>query len=379
MMLPPPGMGGPAAPAMAGGAAATIPATAPVSQGGGSAGSGGSVNPNAGATLVPASVVTPAAGAVGRERPQPSADVLAATRLAWELARAGDLRNYLLDWAVGKFRSSSGSETVVISNDGSGYVPDGVYLPRDVRLLVADPLVEREFRDYWFGWQDPARVLVAYAGLRAANGWQLVAAASTGPVDALREVHIECGWADRERSPLTNENWQPPGLDGLHVHRLELEYPSLYEGLQRVAKVGGPYHERVMWPLASQLWTAARAARVDIPPVLRSVWKILEANSEPPAEVWEEFGRELNRYSIMEVGVKRAGFGCASPAADPSDREAYRAHWLVARTMEVIGGWEHRPLPLADMAYAASAIGRGDIRAELEPRLRMIEDELRQS
>jgi hypothetical protein len=109
------------------------------------------------------------------------------------------------------------------------------------------------------------------------------------------------------------------------------------------------------------------------------VWKILEANSEPPAEVWEEFGRELNRYSIMEVGVKRAGFGCASPAADPSDREAYRAHWLVARTMEVIGGWEHRPLPLADMAYAASAIGRGDIRAELEPRLRMIEDELRQS
>ena len=51
----------------------------------------------------------------------------------------------------------------------------------------------------------------------------------------------------------------------------------------------------------------------------------------------------------MEVGVKRAGFGCAAPAADPSDREAYRAHCLVARTMEVFGGWEHRPLPLADM------------------------------
>ena len=169
MMLPPPGMGGPASPAVAGGAAATVPATASASSGGGGAGAGAAVNPNAGATLVPASVVTPAAGAVGRERPQPSVDVLAATRLAWELARAGDLRNYLLDWAVGKFRSSSGSETVVISNDGSGYVPDGVYLPRDVRLLVADPLVEQEFRDYWFGWQDPARVLVAYAGLRAAE------------------------------------------------------------------------------------------------------------------------------------------------------------------------------------------------------------------
>ena len=169
----------------------------------------------------------------------------------------------------------------MISNDGSGYVPEGVYVPRDVRLLVADPLVEKEFRDYWFGWQDPARVLVAYARLRATgNEWQLVAAASTGPVDALREAHIECGWADREHSPLASENWQPPGLDGLHVHRLELEHPDLYEGLQRVANAEGPYHDRLMWPLASQLWAAARTSGVDVPLVLRSVWKILEANGQ---------------------------------------------------------------------------------------------------
>ena len=54
-----------------------------------------------------------------------------------------------------------------MSNEGSGYVPEGMYLPRDVRVMVADPLVGKDFRDYWFGWQDPARVLVAYAGLRA--------------------------------------------------------------------------------------------------------------------------------------------------------------------------------------------------------------------
>jgi hypothetical protein len=329
VMLPPTGMGGPAAQVPAGGA--TVPATVSTTSGGASAGSGGSVSANAAPTVVPASVVTPAAGAEGRVRPQPSVDVLAATRLAWELARAGDLRNYLLDWAVGKFRSSSGLETVVISNDGSGFLPEGVYLPRDVRLLVADPLVEQEFRDYWFGWQDPARVLVAYAGLRAAgNEWQLVAAASTGPLDALREAHIECGWADREHSPLASENWQPPGLDGLHVHRLEFEHPDLYGRLQRVANVEGPYHDRLMWPLASQLWAAARTSGVDVPLVLRSVWKILEANGEPSAEVWAEFGRELDRFSIVEVGVKRAGFGCASPEDDSSGREMYRAHWLMA-------------------------------------------------
>jgi len=52
---------------------------------------------------------------------------------------------------VGKFRY------VVGVGDGGDlerrvrYVPDGVYLPRDVRLLVADTLVEQEFVIYWLG------------------------------------------------------------------------------------------------------------------------------------------------------------------------------------------------------------------------------------
>ena len=174
MMLPPPGMGGPAAPAVAGGAAATVPATAPASSGGGGAGSGGAVNPNAGATLVPASVVTPAAGAAQRVRPL-SPDVLAAAALAWELARSGDVRAYPLDWAVGVFRSPSGSETVVMSGDGSGYVPVGVFLPRSARLMVSDPLVDREFRERWFGWADPARCWLStrhYAGMTSGSWWR---------------------------------------------------------------------------------------------------------------------------------------------------------------------------------------------------------------
>ena len=163
MMLPPPGMGGPAAPLAPGGgpSGATVPATVPAPTGGSSS-SGSGVTANAGPTVVPVSVVTEAGIAAGRE---PST-MCWRTRLAWELARPGDPRKYPLDWAAGVFRSASVSATVVMSNDGSGYVPEGVYLPRDVRLLVADPLVDKDFRDYWFGWQDPARVLLAYAGLR---------------------------------------------------------------------------------------------------------------------------------------------------------------------------------------------------------------------
>ena len=72
--------------------------------------------------------------------------MLAAAALAWSLARSGDVRAYPLDWAVGVFRSPSGSETVVMSGDGSGYVPVGVFLPRSARLMVSDPLVDGEFR-----------------------------------------------------------------------------------------------------------------------------------------------------------------------------------------------------------------------------------------
>ena len=203
-----------------------------------------------------------------------------------------------------------------------------------------------------------------------------MAAATIGPVDALREAHIECGWADRDRSPL-GLDWSPPTLDELHVHRLELEYPDLYGRLQRLAEES-VCHDRLMWPLATQLVQSAFESGAEVPLVLRGVWRTLKANKEPLPEVWEEFDRELNSYTVMKVGAKRAGFQCASPEQDPTDRRVYRDYWLVARAMEMVGGWKRRPLPLADMAYAAAAVGSGNIRAELEPTLTEIEEELRQ-
>jgi hypothetical protein len=54
----------------------------------------------------------------------------------------------------------------------------------------------------------------------------------------------------------------------------------------------------------------------------------------------------------------------------------YGREWLVARTLEHIGGWAGRPLPLADMVYAAAAVGTEDVRQKLAPVLKTIEDEL---
>lgn len=62
----------------------------------------------------------------------------------------------------------------------------GVFVPRSVRVLAADPLVDDYFRQLLFDWANPARVLIEYAQLRAEMGWRLMAAAATGPLTVLR-------------------------------------------------------------------------------------------------------------------------------------------------------------------------------------------------
>jgi hypothetical protein len=382
MMLPSPGMGAPAAfgslsgiaPGVSGsGSAATVPggSTAPPASPAGASAS-------AGPTLVPASVV--AAGAARAERPV-SPDVAAVNALAWELQAACDKRGYPLSWAVGVFRSPAGSETVVMSNDGSGYVPPGVALPRMVRLLTADPLVDKAFRDRWFGWADPARVLVEYAGLRTPTEWKLVAAAANDSVAAFRGAGAEYDEpCKRERCPLATD-WSPPPLDELHVHRLQLEYPDLYDRLQSLAEAEPNLQERVILPISGRLVDSAKSAvDVEVPPILRAVWTTLTTGNEPTPAVWEKYDAENAVFAVLPAAHRPGGFenGAQQPEDVPSSNgEFYRNQWFVARTLEHIGGWSTRPLPLADMTYAAAAIGTADIAQQLEPSLREIENEFR--
>ena len=182
------------------GAASNAPSASPPS----AAGAG------AGATLIPASVVAAGQTAAARERRE-SADAAAAKELAWKLQHAAQAVNYPIEWAVGVFRSPSGTETVITSNDGASYIPAGVFVPRSVRVLATDPLVDDHFRQLWFGWSDPARVLVEYAQLRAELGWRLVAAATTVGVSALRDAGVEhppsC---TRQTNPLLQPGVQVP-------------------------------------------------------------------------------------------------------------------------------------------------------------------------
>jgi len=85
-----------------------------------------------------------------------------AITLAYELLHAS--RMYPgLHWCVGVFKVAAGVETVIVSNDGAGYIPHGVYVPRSTRVLFADPELGTGFQAKYFGWVNPAATMVAYA------------------------------------------------------------------------------------------------------------------------------------------------------------------------------------------------------------------------
>ncbi|KUH91857.1 hypothetical protein [Mycobacterium sp. IS-1556] len=380
MMLPPGSMGPPAGAAPP--PAATVPAGTLAAGSNAPSAAPSSSGAGAGATLIPASVVAAGQTAAARERRE-SADAAAAKELAWKLQHAAQAVGYPIEWAVGVFRSPSGTETVITSNDGASYIPAGVYVPRSVRVLATDPLVDDHFRQLWFGWSDPARVLIEYAQLRAEMGWRLVAAATTGPLTALRDAGVEhppsC---TRQTNPLLQPGQQAaaPGMDGMHEHRLAVLWPDVYPRLLRVMDADPMLQDRIVAAASALLMNTAttQAVAVDggIPNPVRQIWLTRGGDREPNPQQWAEYDAAAKDFNTV-TSIFRPGFvGQADPSETIEELARYRAHWMVARTAELIGGWATRPLPLPDMCYAAAAAGNVHIRDLIVESLASVEEDL---
>ncbi|MGF6887650.1 hypothetical protein ABIA39_006245 [Nocardia sp. GAS34] len=93
-------------------------------------------------------------------------------------------------WAVSVMRGSAGAGVFITSNEGRGWLPPGLFLPREVSTpwLWDEVLADDGQGSPWEGVSDPARVLIEFGlawGPRA--GAELSALASSGPIDpALR-------------------------------------------------------------------------------------------------------------------------------------------------------------------------------------------------
>ncbi|MET9489854.1 type VII secretion target [Nocardia sp. NPDC006630] len=111
--------------------------------------------------------------------------VLARTLLGAVLA-AVDAPAIGLSWAVSVMRGPEGSALFITSNEGRGWLPAGLFLPRAVSSpWVWDELLGAEGGSPWEGVSDPARVLAEFGlawGPRAGAG--LSALVSSGPIDS---------------------------------------------------------------------------------------------------------------------------------------------------------------------------------------------------
>ena len=294
--------------------------------GGGNAPSSTPSTAGAGATLIPASVVAAGQTAAARKRRE-SADAAAAKELAWKLQHAAQTVGYPAEWAVGVFRSPSGTETVVTSSDGASFIPAGVFIPRSVRVLATgSSLVDDHFRQLWFGWADPARVLIEYAQLRAEMGWRLVAAATTGPVSVLRDAGVEhppsC---TRQSSPLLQPGQQIPthALDGMHVHRLAVLWPEVYPRLLRVMEAEAIFQDRIVAAASALLMnlatTQAQAVDGGIPDPVRRIWMTRGGDRDPSPQQWAEYDAAAKEFNGV-TAIYRPAF-VAGATADPSGHD----------------------------------------------------------
>lgn len=373
-LLPSPGMGAPAA-AGATGAVAPVgsSSTAAATSGSSPTGSAAAAAGNVGPTLVPAAVVS----AVDPDRAVRglSPDAKAAALLAWRLWHDCREVGLPVNWAVGVFRSSEWTETVVHSTEGSGYVPANVHIPRGVRLLVADDLVDSDFRKKWFGWADPIDVLAEYAAVRQAQGWHLVAAAVVGVAgnrQALdRQVEfVACSIDDSPHKP----GDPVAALDQMHVHRLQLEYPDLYDRLERLsANADQAVVESLIRPLTQHLVDDALGIAVgrfdgtEFRDALRDQWRHVRAtSSDRPAPTPEELASVWEPFSKLVITTFRSGVlqqpgqypGLRPEDDDQENAQEYRKDWTVARALEAVAGWAGWPqyrISLPDIVYAAAA------------------------
>lgn len=247
-----------------------------------------------------------------------------------------------IDWCVGVFRSDGGVvETVVTSNEGAGYVPAGVFLPRSARLLFAESLVDEAFRSRWFGFADPVATMMAYAELRRDPSgklplYALAASSMMGGALAAAEIagveHIHlCHPADSPFSPTDGDQV----LDELHVHRLAVIDPDTMSWFANEDRTVGEVTARCA-EMTTAAWEAvsARLGSGDllVPDVGAAVYNTLQYGDIVDEKRWEALWESMCDAQQFAAALRPDSDSVVSV-------EMYQVRHDIARLMEMLYWW----------------------------------------
>ncbi|WP_165789232.1 hypothetical protein [Mycolicibacterium agri] len=287
-----------------------------------------------------------------------------AVELAYELLHAS--RMYPgLHWCVGIFKLATGTETVIVSNDGASYIPPGVYVPRSARVLFVDPELSAGFHAKWFGWVNPTAIMVAYAAERAVldpNVELYAVAATTDPggssvLPARRAGVPHYQDCDSTRSPIDPAT-PAPELDDSRVHRLAVMSPQRYEELTDANLAANERGSTAWEATAGAVATALAGAEIlhiEVAPVIREILGALAAGTPVSDDQWSALA-EVRLYG--KSLFMRPGFIEVEPSGDPNTTVLYRAHHNLDRAVEALSLWRGDNPDYADIVYATEQVSK---------------------
>jgi hypothetical protein len=324
-----------------------------------------------------------AAGGLRSTRPDPLLE--SATQLVYQLMHASRVYG-CLDWCVGVFKTSSGTQTVVVSNEGLGYIPAGVFIPRSTRTLFSDPTLSNEFQARWFSWVNPAETMLAYASLCAGSDPNVELHALSVSTDHGGSAlpARDAGVPNYEDCSLILSPIKPeapaPSLDESRMHRLETLDRAEYV---RLTGAGGQTRpdRRQAWAtthtaVRSVLARASALLGLSVPPIIRYLFQTLDDGEEFTAHTlhrdvgnlqahragntpviseaqWNELDvARLN--AVLDSASQRPGRMAESEGISPYAR----AYHNLARAAEMLAMWHDAEPQYAEIAYLAALISK---------------------
>ena len=257
-----------------------------------------------------------------------------------DLAAASCVVNPGLDWAVATARGASGlPEMWIATNEGAGYIPPAVYLPRSAPLAAG---LDPDFDARWFGWFNPAETVLRAIRDRG----DVVSAIATTWVtrselisDAVEDVAMGVapsgGPTDADASRLTRRR----------SHRLETINPALFDALERTDAADVDDYCRELTQ------TVAFGGGPELSAAAQSVARTLASARWPSVEEWAVLRREYESARLLS-GSQRPGL---TGIEEPDAVVRYMADYAYCRRLEALLCWE-AGTP-ADIVYAALAAG----------------------
>jgi hypothetical protein len=226
------------------------------------------------------------------------------------------------------------------TNEGNGYVPAGVYLPRAMALAGhGDP----DFAARWLGWSHPAETVVR-AIIERGDVVSAVATSWPHPSELVREATPDVAVGVRASGP--PDSAAAATLTRNRSHRLETIDAALFQDLARA-------EETTVDSFALLLTQEAIAGTDtdDLPPIAESVARELLSRRWPTPEDWAALRSEYDNAMMMASTQRPGLFG-----AESAEQSAiYRGEFALCRRLEVLLCWQHGNLP--DVIYAARCAG----------------------